>query len=109
MLTPFVLGATVFPRSTVNCDVVNTYSVHSPQISLRNLLNGYNIHLILLINRHKAHTRMSKANLRHKKKKLKKMESVVCVTGAGGFIASWLVKMLLSRGYTVRGTVRNPG
>ncbi|XP_059073770.1 cinnamoyl-CoA reductase 1-like [Cryptomeria japonica] len=35
------------------------------------------------------------------------MESV-CVTGAGGFIASWLVKMLLSRGYTVKGTVRDP-
>ncbi|KAL6873470.1 hypothetical protein ACP4OV_013552 [Aristida adscensionis] len=34
----------------------------------------------------------------------------VCVTGAGGFIASWLVKLLLSRGhYAVRGTVRNPG
>lgn len=37
-----------------------------------------------------------------------KMESV-CVTGAGGFIASWLVKMLLSRGYTVKGTVRDTG
>lgn len=33
---------------------------------------------------------------------------VVCVTGANGFIASWLVKSLLERGYTVRGTVRNP-
>ncbi|CAL5041879.1 unnamed protein product [Urochloa decumbens] len=34
----------------------------------------------------------------------------VCVTGAGGFVASWLVKLLLSRGnYTVRGTVRDPG
>ncbi|KAL9678469.1 hypothetical protein QQ045_016313 [Rhodiola kirilowii] len=32
----------------------------------------------------------------------------VCVTGAGGFIASWLVKLLLERGYTVRGTLRNP-
>ncbi|RWR75461.1 cinnamoyl-CoA reductase [Cinnamomum micranthum f. kanehirae] len=32
----------------------------------------------------------------------------VCVTGAGGFIASWLVKLLLERGYTVKGTVRNP-
>ncbi|KAF0915032.1 hypothetical protein E2562_033160 [Oryza meyeriana var. granulata] len=32
----------------------------------------------------------------------------VCVTGAGGFIASWLVKRLLEKGYTVRGTVRNP-
>ncbi|XP_022949128.1 cinnamoyl-CoA reductase 2-like [Cucurbita moschata] len=33
----------------------------------------------------------------------------VCVTGAGGFIASWLVKLLLQKGYNVRGTVRNPG
>jgi len=33
----------------------------------------------------------------------------VCVTGAGGFIASCLVKLLLEKGYTVRGTVRNPG
>ncbi|XP_047339768.1 cinnamoyl-CoA reductase 1-like [Impatiens glandulifera] len=31
----------------------------------------------------------------------------VCVTGAGGFIASWIVKLLLEKGYTVRGTVRN--
>uniref|UniRef100_A0A8R7VD30 NAD-dependent epimerase/dehydratase domain-containing protein n=1 Tax=Triticum urartu TaxID=4572 RepID=A0A8R7VD30_TRIUA len=34
----------------------------------------------------------------------------VCVTGAGGFVASWLVKLLLSKGhYAVRGTVRDPG
>lgn len=34
----------------------------------------------------------------------------VCVTGAGGFVASWLVKLLLSTGrYTVRGTVRHLG
>ncbi|KAL0464204.1 UNVERIFIED_CONTAM: Tetraketide alpha-pyrone reductase 1 [Sesamum latifolium] len=32
---------------------------------------------------------------------------VVCVTGASGFIASWLVKLLLERGYTVKATVRN--
>jgi hypothetical protein len=33
----------------------------------------------------------------------------VCVTGAGGFIASWLVQLLLSRGgYVVHGTVRDP-
>lgn len=31
----------------------------------------------------------------------------VCVTGASGFIASWLVKLLLQRGYTVNATVRN--
>lgn len=33
----------------------------------------------------------------------------VCVTGAGGFVASWLVKLLLSKGYIVHGTVRQPG
>ncbi|CAH1416520.1 unnamed protein product [Lactuca virosa] len=32
---------------------------------------------------------------------------VVCVTGASGFIASWLVKLLLQRGYTVHATVRS--
>ncbi|XP_028096251.1 cinnamoyl-CoA reductase 1-like isoform X1 [Camellia sinensis] len=33
---------------------------------------------------------------------------VVCVTGASGYIASWLVKLLLLRGYTVKASVRNP-
>lgn len=33
----------------------------------------------------------------------------VCVTGASGFIASWLVKRLLDSGYHVRGTVKDPG
>ncbi|KAL3695419.1 hypothetical protein R1sor_009495 [Riccia sorocarpa] len=32
----------------------------------------------------------------------------VVVTGANGFIAAWIVKQLLQRGYNVRGTVRNP-
>ncbi|MFX6532709.1 NAD-dependent epimerase/dehydratase family protein, partial [Acinetobacter baumannii] len=31
----------------------------------------------------------------------------VAVTGAGGFVASWVVKYLLERGYSVRATVRN--
>ncbi|KAB2611543.1 cinnamoyl-CoA reductase 1-like [Pyrus ussuriensis x Pyrus communis] len=35
-------------------------------------------------------------------------DQTICVTGAGGFIASWMVKLLLERGYTVRGTLRNP-
>ncbi|XP_044956787.1 cinnamoyl-CoA reductase 1-like [Hordeum vulgare subsp. vulgare] len=40
--------------------------------------------------------------------------TTACVTGAGGFVASWLVKLLLSRGgggrrYAVRGTVRDLG
>nr|ALT22074.1 Dihydroflavonol 4-reductase [Punica granatum] len=33
---------------------------------------------------------------------------IVCVTGAAGFIGSWLVMRLLERGYTVRATVRDP-
>ncbi|KAJ9704700.1 hypothetical protein PVL29_002984 [Vitis rotundifolia] len=33
----------------------------------------------------------------------------VCVTGASGFLASWLVKRLLLSGYHVTGTVRDPG
>ncbi|CAN6174817.1 unnamed protein product [Urochloa humidicola] len=33
----------------------------------------------------------------------------VCVTGGGGYIASWLVKLLLARGYAVNATVRDPG
>ncbi|PWA37387.1 NAD(P)-binding Rossmann-fold superfamily protein [Artemisia annua] len=33
---------------------------------------------------------------------------LVCVTGAGGFVGSWLVKILLSKNYIVHGTVRNP-
>nr|AWJ64260.1 1-phenyethanol synthase 3 [Camellia sinensis] len=32
----------------------------------------------------------------------------VCVTGGSGFIASWLVKLLLQRGYIVRASVRDP-
>ncbi|BAT93469.1 hypothetical protein LR48_Vigan05g012000 [Vigna angularis] len=33
---------------------------------------------------------------------------VACVTGASGYIASWIVKFLLHRGYTVKATVRDP-
>ena len=33
----------------------------------------------------------------------------VCVTGAGGFIASWLVKLLLEKGYTVHASLRDVG
>jgi len=33
----------------------------------------------------------------------------VCVTGASSLTASWLVKLLLERRYTVRGTFRSPG
>ncbi|OMO51097.1 NAD-dependent epimerase/dehydratase [Corchorus olitorius] len=35
-------------------------------------------------------------------------EKVVCVTGASGYIASWLVNLLLRHGYTVKATVRDP-
>ncbi|XP_070675914.1 phenylacetaldehyde reductase-like isoform X2 [Malus domestica] len=33
---------------------------------------------------------------------------VVCVTGASGYVASWLVKLLLQRGYAVKASVRDP-
>ncbi|KAH7523366.1 hypothetical protein FEM48_Zijuj06G0003200 [Ziziphus jujuba var. spinosa] len=36
------------------------------------------------------------------------MNEGVCVTGAGGFVGSWLVNLLLSNDYSVHGTVRNP-
>ncbi|XP_040372442.1 phenylacetaldehyde reductase isoform X2 [Rosa chinensis] len=46
---------------------------------------------------------------RTKEKRMSCGESkVVCVTGASGFIASWLVKLLLQRGFTVKATVRDP-
>ncbi|CAK7338327.1 unnamed protein product [Dovyalis caffra] len=32
-----------------------------------------------------------------------------CVTGANGYIGSWLVKVLLQRGYMVHATLRDPG
>ncbi|XP_006660781.1 cinnamoyl-CoA reductase 1-like [Oryza brachyantha] len=32
----------------------------------------------------------------------------VCVTGGGGYIGSWLVRLLLSRGYAVHATLRDP-
>ncbi|XP_039172574.1 phenylacetaldehyde reductase-like isoform X1 [Eucalyptus grandis] len=34
-------------------------------------------------------------------------EKVVCVTGGAGYIASWLIDLLLHRGYTVKATIRN--
>lgn len=34
-------------------------------------------------------------------------QETVCVTGASGFIASYIIQALLSKGYTVRGTVRS--
>ncbi|XVF20364.1 hypothetical protein REPUB_Repub11eG0191800 [Reevesia pubescens] len=38
---------------------------------------------------------------------MSKQGEVVCVTGASGSIGSYLVKLLLARGYTVHGTVKN--
>lgn len=32
----------------------------------------------------------------------------VCVTGGGGYLASWIVKELLAKGYRVHATVRDP-
>ncbi|CAL9196147.1 unnamed protein product, partial [Musa hybrid cultivar] len=37
------------------------------------------------------------------------VESCASQARAGGFIASWWVKLLSEKGYGVKGTVRNPG
>ncbi|KAL0389315.1 UNVERIFIED_CONTAM: Cinnamoyl-CoA reductase 1 [Sesamum calycinum] len=42
------------------------------------------------------------------KQKVVRAMKTVCVTGASGYIASWLVKFLLQRGYTVKASVRDP-
>jgi uncharacterized protein YbjT (DUF2867 family) len=34
---------------------------------------------------------------------------VVCVTGGGGYIGSWLIRKLLDRGCVVHATLRNTG
>lgn len=39
----------------------------------------------------------------------KEGKGTVCVTGAAGFIGSWLIMRLLEQGYVVRATVRDPG
>ncbi|XP_050220592.1 cinnamoyl-CoA reductase 1-like [Mercurialis annua] len=36
------------------------------------------------------------------------LKGKVCVTGAGGYLGSWVVKLLLSNNYLVHGTVRQP-
>ncbi|PON74261.1 NAD(P)-binding domain containing protein [Parasponia andersonii] len=41
-------------------------------------------------------------------KKLSGTGKVVCLTGASGYIASYLVKLLLLCGYTVKASVRDP-
>ncbi|KAG8391195.1 hypothetical protein BUALT_Bualt01G0162600 [Buddleja alternifolia] len=53
-----------------------------------------------------THTHRLKS-LRSSKFSYLEMTKVVCVTGASGYIASWLVKLLLEAGYTVKATVRN--
>lgn len=39
---------------------------------------------------------------------MEQVKGKVCVTGASGFLASWLIKRLLLSGYQVIGTVRDP-
>ncbi|XP_014522063.2 putative anthocyanidin reductase isoform X1 [Vigna radiata var. radiata] len=55
---------------------------------------------------------MEEALMKVKKKKkaevLSSPSTTFCVTGATGYIGSWLVAALLQRGYTVHATVRDP-
>ncbi|CAN6984670.1 unnamed protein product [Brassica rapa subsp. trilocularis] len=54
-------------------------------------------------------TRMFLDGVNSLQSKMDKPKGKVCVTGASGFLASWLVKRLLLEGYEVIGTVRDPG
>jgi nucleoside-diphosphate-sugar epimerase len=38
---------------------------------------------------------------------MSKKGEVICVTGGSGCIGSWLVRLLLDRGYTVHATAKN--
>ena len=60
----------------------------------------------------KEKVEMEEALMRVKKNKAEVGSSpatTYCVTGATGYIGSWLVETLLERGYTVHATVRDPG
>ena len=57
-----------------------------------------------------THNQVNSYTLKHTERERERMsgeEKVVCVTGASGYIASWLIKHLLQRGYTVKATVRD--
>ncbi|KAL5185720.1 Dihydroflavonol 4-reductase [Glycine soja] len=64
------------------------------------------MNLLSLIN-NKSQKKKNKNNERENMGSSSASESV-CVTGASGFIGSWLVMRLIERGYTVRATVRDP-
>ncbi|XP_061341828.1 putative anthocyanidin reductase [Gastrolobium bilobum] len=51
---------------------------------------------------------MEEALKREKSKGQVALPATYCVTGATGYIGSWLVESLLQRGYTVHATVRDP-
>lgn len=51
-----------------------------------------------------AHALSARCDIEHKG-----IGDRVCVTGASGFLASWLIKRLLLSGYHVIGTVRDLG
>lgn len=38
---------------------------------------------------------------------MEKKGEAVCVTGGSGYIGSWLVRLLLDRGYTIHATVKD--
>ena len=50
-----------------------------------------------------AHTLLQQKKIKHRMSAI----PIAVVTGAGGFVATELINQLLSKGYTVRGTVRS--
>ena len=66
-----------------------------------------------ITNSHKTKSKLltshttSQRERERERERMSREEKVVCVTGASGYIAAWLVKLLLQRGYTVKATVRD--
>ncbi|XVF71298.1 hypothetical protein PTKIN_Ptkin12aG0025700 [Pterospermum kingtungense] len=73
--------------------------------SHENMCIGKIITYFRIIKGHLNHSDKLSSNIRDQ---MSVAEVVVCVTGASGFIASWLVKLLLQHGYTVKANVRDP-
>lgn len=71
------------------------------------MINNYSILEIALSRTQSVPTVTSKAAAAEQEEEEGVGMKTVCVTGGSGYIASWLVKFLLRRGYTVKASVRD--